>query len=136
MTYLSREDILKADDLETRDVEVPEWGGTVRVRGLTGTDRDAYDASRMEQLPDGTFVPALANSRAKLVSRCVVGEDGEPLFNELDVGRLGQKSAVALIRVFEVAAELSGLSAEAEAQLEGNSDAAPSGASGSNSPND
>ena len=122
--YLSREDILKVDDLEVRDVDVPEWGGTVRVRALSGTDRDAYDASRMERREDGTFVATLENSRAKLVARSVVDDNGVLLFSDVDV--------VALGRVFELAAELSGLASGDE--VAGNSEAATSGDSGSSSP--
>lgn len=33
--YLTAQAILAADDIPTEDVEVPEWGGAVRMRGLT-----------------------------------------------------------------------------------------------------
>ncbi len=113
MTYLSRDEILAADDLRAEDVKVPEWGGMVRVRELTGTELDAYQASMMS-LRDGETIPEMGNMRAKLVTRAIVGDDGEPMFTELDIGRLGQKSGVALQRVYEVAARLSGLSAASE----------------------
>ncbi len=45
MGLLTKDDILGADDLATEDVEVPEWGGCVRVRALTGTERDAFEAA-------------------------------------------------------------------------------------------
>ena len=81
---LGREAILKADDLPTEDVSVPEWGGTVRVRGLNGTQRDAYWASMTIQRGKTTALDT-ADATAKLVARCVVGEDGEPLFAQNDV---------------------------------------------------
>ena len=40
MSLLSAAEILAADDLPTEDVEVSEWNGTVRVRALTGAERD------------------------------------------------------------------------------------------------
>lgn len=135
MSLLSKEDILKADDRETRDVDVPEWGGVVRVRELSGTDRDAYDASRMVEGPDGKFHPDFGNSRAKLVALSVVDEDGNLLFNELDVGRLGQKSSTALQRVADVAAELSGLTQQAGQELGKDSEPPPNDDSGLSSPN-
>ena len=49
MTYLSRDAILQREDIKTEDVEVPEWGGTVRVRGMSGVERDAFEASLIEQ---------------------------------------------------------------------------------------
>jgi hypothetical protein len=128
MPYLNREDILKAEDLPTRDVDVPEWGGTVLVRGLSGMDRDLYQASMMTRAPNGDMIPDLGNMTAKLVSRSVVDEEGNLLFNEFDVARLGQKSAVALARVNEAAAELSGITPEKSIEdAAGNSEAAQSG---------
>jgi hypothetical protein len=34
MTLLSKTAILCANDLQTEDVDVPEWGGAVRVRSF------------------------------------------------------------------------------------------------------
>jgi hypothetical protein len=53
-----------------------------------------------------------ANVRAKVVTRCVVDDDGNRLFTDADVVQLGGKSAAALERVYAVAARLSGLSDE------------------------
>jgi len=130
VTYLSKDDILKADDLPTVDVDVPEWGGIVRVRGLSGSDRDEWEASKLQAQPDGSTVYGLG-SRAKLVSLCAVKDNGDPLFTVGDLGRLAQKSAAALDRIVEVIDELSAVKPAAEAELEGNSDAALSGDSGS-----
>ena len=129
MPYLNQEDILKADDVQTRDVDVPEWGGTVRVRGLSGADRNLYEASQVTMGPDNQLVPDMSNRTAKLVARAIVGEDGEPLFSEFDVGTLGQKSGAALARVFEVAEELSGINNKAVETAAANLGAAPNGAS-------
>jgi hypothetical protein len=134
VTYLSKDDIFKADDLPTRDVDVPEWGGIVRIRALDGTGRGEYDASLQQERPDGTYGVDLRFARAKLASLCIVDEDGGRLFNEFDIGRLGQKSAAALDRVATAAAELSGLTATAVKDAAGNSEAALSGGSGSDSP--
>lgn len=109
---LSREQILGAEDRKTEDVAVPEWGGTVRVRGLTGSERDAYEASIVRLRGDGSRQFMLANARARLVSMAVVGESGGRLFSDKDVNELGRKSAVALERVWESARRLSGLSEE------------------------
>lgn len=117
---LSRDDILKAEDLATEECDCPEWGGTVLVKALTGSERDSYEASCMSERPalDATGKPIrgqmqtvrnLANIRAKLVARCVVDDDGKRLFSDTDAGALGEKSAAALDRVFEVAARLSRL---------------------------
>ena len=133
--FLSKEEILKADDLETREVEVPEWAppgvehAVVRVRGLDGTARDAYEASMVEMREDNTMGPSLSNMKVKLVAKAIVDEAGNPMFNEFDIGALGQKSAIALGRVYEVVAQMSGLAPEAVTVAMGNSDGVPSAAS-------
>lgn len=109
---LSKEDILKRTDLETEEVEVPEWGGTVLVRALSGTERDAYEASCMSDRGKQGMVRNLANVRAKLVVRSLVDEDGKRLFTDGDAAALGETSAAVLDRLFEVAARLSRMNDE------------------------
>jgi len=124
MKLLSRDDILGAQDLPSEDVDVPEWGGCVRVRGLTGAERDAFEAEIVQMRGRDTHVN-LRNVRAKLVARSIVDEDGKRIFGDADVHALGKKSAVALQRVFEVAQRLSGLTGEDMEELAKNSESAP-----------
>jgi hypothetical protein len=105
---LSKDDILKAEDLRTEEVEVPEWAGSVLVRGLTGRERDEYEGSVLEQRGN-RMVPNTANVRAKLIVKCVIDEDGKRIFADTDANALGEKSGAAVDRVFEVAARLSRL---------------------------
>jgi hypothetical protein len=110
---LNRDQILKADDLPRETVAVPEWGGDVLVRGLNGTERDEFEASTVAMRgPMGKqhAVPDTANIRAKLCARCIIDDDGTPLFTQNDVHQLGLKSSAALDRIFEVASRLSGIS--------------------------
>jgi hypothetical protein len=113
-SYLTRDAILAAASLKTEEVDVPEWGGIVLVRELRGRERDEWEASLAVQRGK-QMVPDVANMRAKLVARCVVNSDLEPVFSQQDVNALGELSAAALDRVFEAASRLSGLS---EADLE------------------
>ena len=124
---LSRDDILKADDLATEEVAVPEWGGSVLVRGMTGRERDEFEMSSVDQR-DGRV--NLANTRAKIVIRCVVDEDGKRLFDASDIDLLGAKSGAALDRVFAVASRLSGIGERDVEELAGNF-GGPNGASSS-----
>lgn len=109
MPLLTRDQIVETDDTQYEDIEVPEWGGSVRVVGMSGSQRDAYEASIIDQR-GGERKVVLANARAKLVQRCLVGEDMRPLFTPDDVRLLGKKSAIALERVFDKARALSGMS--------------------------
>ena len=43
MALLTKDQILAVADIEYRTVAVPEWGGEVRIRSMTGADRDAHE---------------------------------------------------------------------------------------------
>lgn len=103
MTILTKDLILQADDRRTQTVEVPEWGGTVIVKTLSGTERDQFEESI---LAGGKR--DFKGVRAKLVALSIVGEDGERLFTFEEAEELGKKSALALDRLFGVAQKLSG----------------------------
>jgi hypothetical protein len=106
---LSKDDILKAADNAPEEVECPEWGGSVLVRGMTGRERDAFEVSMMTSGRGGRREVNPVNVRAKLVARCVVDDDGNRLFTDADANELGAKSAAAVDRVYAVAARLSGM---------------------------
>lgn len=110
--YLTRDEILQAQDLPQEKVDVPEWGGEVLVRGLTGAERDAFEGDMVR--PNGNTLTldlegAMQNVRARLVARTIVDENGKRQFSDDDIAALGRKSAKALQRVFEVAQRLSGM---------------------------
>lgn len=133
MTLLTKSAILSADDLKTEDVEVPEWGGAVRVRAFSGRERDAFEASLVRGDGKDRKVD-LTNMRARLVALTVVDETGQKLFTHEDVDLLGAKSGAALDRVFAVAQKLNGLSAADVEDLTKNSSGAPSADSTSGLP--
>ena len=103
---LTRDEILKAQDIDYEVVEVPEWGGEVRVRAMTAAERDAFEASILRQTKSGVQVE-MVNLRARLCAMTIVDEDGKRIFSDSDVAELGKKSAAALQRVFDVAMRLS-----------------------------
>lgn len=133
MTLLTKSAILAADDLKTEDVDVPEWGGTVRVRAFSGRERDAFEASLVRGDGKDRKVD-LTNMRARLVALTVVDESGQKVFTQDDVDLLGAKSGAALDRVFSVAQKLNGLSGADVEELTKNSSGAPSADSISASP--
>ena len=130
MSLLTKSAILNAVDLQTEEVPVPEWGGTVRVRSLTGRERDAFEAS-MVRGEGKTRRVDLTNMRARLVALTVIDDAGQRVFSDEEGDLLGAKSGAALDRVFAVAQRLNGLSgAEVEA-LTKNLNGAPSADSSS-----
>lgn len=112
---LSRDAIIAAVDAVTETVPVPEWGGDVIIKSMTGAERDAYEVSlrRKGELN-------LANARAKLLVRVIVNEGGTRIFSDQDAMALGKKNAALLERLYDVAARLSGMTDEAAEDAEGN----------------
>lgn len=127
---LSKDQILAAEDIPTKDVEVPEWGGSVRMRGLTGSERDAYESSLFQQRGEKRILRT-ENARARLVAMCIVDEDGERMFSDAEAKDLGRKSGKVLDRLFDEARKLSGLTAEDVEELAEGFDSAQSGEPGS-----
>ncbi len=111
---LDRAKIKAVNDVVVEDVDMPEWGGSVRVRGMSGTERDAFEAASL--LPargkHGTREVNLRNIRARLVACCAIDEQGDRLFGDDDLTWLGEKSGAALDRLADVAKRLSGLTSK------------------------
>ena len=128
MSLLSKTAILAAQDLQTEDVEIPEWGGAVRVRSFTGRERDAFEASMVRGDGRDRRVD-LTNMRARLVGLTVIDESGQRLFTDEEADLLGAKSGAALDRVFAIAQKLNGLSGSDVEELTKNSSGVPSAVS-------
>jgi hypothetical protein len=105
--YLSRSEILSADDIKTREVPCPEWGGVVLVRGMSAAERDSVELS-----VSGKGGPNLQNIRAKIAARCIVDEAGQRIFSDEEIEALGKKAAAPIDRVFTAAVALSKLAPE------------------------
>lgn len=122
MPELTREMILnRARPLQQKRVAIPEWGGTVIVRELTGAERDRFEMSVIETNKRGDRVFNSRNMRAKLVALSVITANGDRMFADEDVATLGHQSAAALDRVYDVAARLSRISKQDEEELAKNS---------------
>lgn len=106
MPRLSREQILGAADRKAVEVEVPEWGGSVRLMAPTAAARDRFEQWCVDRRgkPGG-----LEGMRAQLVSMTAVDDAGAPLFTEADLAALSGKNADALDRLVEKSRELAGL---------------------------
>lgn len=117
-----RDLIFAAPDLQFEDVEVPEWGVTVRIKGMTAAERDDFEASRITGKGKNRDVN-LKNMRAALLVRVIVDpETDELVFTRADIFKLGEKSAGVLDRLFEKAQTLSGIRDEDVEELVGNSE--------------
>lgn len=128
MSILTRSQILEATDNVAVSVEVPEWGGSVMVRALTGKERDIFEQSMIE-MQGKQVTMKLANARARLVAMATVDEEGKSLFTLSDVEALGKKNAMVLDRLSSKIQEMSGLSGKDLTELTANFTIGPSAAS-------
>lgn len=127
MKLLNKDAILGVEDLKHEDVPVPAWGGAIRVRTMTGAERDEFRAAAAAGeggVPMGKF-------SAILLAATAVDESGARMFTLDDVEALGEKSAEALDTVVAVAMRLNGLGGAAVSDAEKNSASTQSDDSGS-----
>jgi len=121
MAVLTKEQIQAADDRKPIKVSVPEWGGDVYVKIMSGRDRDAFESYRVLK-PEGE---RMVDIRAHMVILTAVDEDGRPLFTMDDIGWITNKSAAALDKIYEVSSEANGISEADIKELEKNSESVP-----------
>jgi hypothetical protein len=105
--------ITAAQDEESEIVEVPEWGGSVKLVGLSGAERDLFDAWRITQR-ESRHPQRYRNTRAWLVAHCLRDEQGKRIFGDQDLELLGAKSGKVLDRLYGIALRLSGIGEEGE----------------------
>lgn len=122
---LSKSKILAAKDVKLSEaIPVPEWGGEVFIKTLSGTERDAfedaYSESRMKQF------------RVRFLVLTLCDDSGERLFADGDIDALGKKNSVVINRLFDTAWKHNALTPEAVETLGNGSPTDQSG--GSTSP--
>ncbi len=126
---LSRQQILAAAP-RLKEVEVPEWAGSVFIRPLT-IHEQAKLADLGTKYEKGSVVERMKNCTMRLVQWSVCDERGEALFETADLEPLMAKSASAFLRLQDAILALSGLTEESRRELEKNLLSAPSDGPGS-----
>ena len=110
MGVLSRDAFLSAAArLPRKTLSFPELGGEVIVQGITGAQRDEFE-QWMFRTRTKNKDANLQNVRARLVTLCLVDEDGQRLCGSIE--DLGGIRADVLERLFDEARRLSGMTQE------------------------
>jgi hypothetical protein len=144
MGLLTKEQIKAADKKKFVDVPIKEWGGDVRIRELSASERDMWESEGILTEvgdPDETGAQKVTakfnpkHVRARLVVRCIVDANGKRMFADDEVAAVGSLSASTVEKLFEAAKKINAIDAKDIEELEKNSDAALSGDSSSNSAN-
>jgi hypothetical protein len=110
MDLFTKDEITSVNDVKYEDVLVPEWGPDkgVRLKSLTGTERDNFEASSIIQKGSNARMN-LVNMRARLLALCIVDANGKRMFADVEVNKLGQRNANVLERLFTKAQEMNGM---------------------------
>ena len=110
---LNREAFLKPVKVPEQVVDLPEMGGSVRVRGFTAKQRSEHERSFV--LKSGKVNQAKqAERRERLIIQTVIDDEGNPLFTEEDIPAIGRQPAVVIERLVDAALEVCGLAPELE----------------------
>ena len=93
---LSKKAILAAKDTKLKGpVAVPEWGGDVYFRTISGLERDQFEDAYSEQ--------KMKAFRARFLVLTISDENGDRLFGDNEVEDHGKKSSVVINRLFDEA---------------------------------
>lgn len=115
MATITREQILDAArhaKIDRDKLVVPELGGEIYVRGMSGKERDEFEEGLRIRRGRRTGQMDLRNFRAKLAARVIVNEAGERLLNDEDSLIFGKLQSGVLDRIIARCTELSGTSDE------------------------
>lgn len=128
MALLNRNQILEAKDIQTKDIEVTEWGGTIRIKQLSAKEHNdivmnminirkmaAKQLSKRntnENLEDAINELAIKNQKILLIIKSVVDENMKPLFGEEDIELLYQKNTNVIDKIVAEIEEFNSVSTE------------------------
>jgi len=105
---LSRDQILSKNDIDIKEIDVPEWGGSVFIRQLTRGEQDNYlkrqygetkltqdNKAKNQQIS----AVNIYGHDAYLVACGVCDEEGKPLFKADDIEALKKKNGAVIGRI-------------------------------------
>jgi hypothetical protein len=114
---LTKGDIVNVKDIQVKKVNVPEWGGSIFIKVMSGTEKDAFELAAYDKKS-----PVFGKIRAGLCARCICDADGNRMFSDdpAEIESLGNRSGVALERIFDAARKLNKMSEKEIEELEKN----------------
>lgn len=127
---LTKEQILGCSDIETREVDIPQWGGKILLRSLNGLEREQLEG-RIQKFANTGSVSKKGVVRAVSLIMTAVDEQGNFLFTLDDAETLALKSAAPLDIAFDVILEMNHMSKKDAEDLEKNLEETETDGSGS-----
>lgn len=115
MALLDKAAILAATKLDHEDVEIKDVG-TIRIRVMTGAERDAYEAA----IVDARIAKKPYSVRTLLIAFCASDESGARLFGDEDIEAIGKLPGPMAERLVLVALRVNKLRQRDLTELEKN----------------
>lgn len=131
----AKPDLSAPANLSFEDVEVPEWGGWVRVQEMTAAAWDAWeDSSTVTDEKSGAQSRDIRNIRARLIVRSLADpETGKRLYQDGEADAMGRQPIHILNRLFGAAMRVNKTSEKDVEKLAKKSEAAPASGSSTSS---
>jgi len=123
MKTLSKADILGNHDLKTKAVEVPEWGGKVYLKELSGLERAQFE-EETASLDSDKMEDQLLRIAA-VVAHTISDENGNRILLFEDATALASKNFKVLHRLYRQAMALNDMGGDAVEDLGKNSEPSP-----------
>lgn len=103
---LTKKQILLSQDFKLKEIEVPEWGGSVFLKTLNARELLAYEDATEKVGP------------SLYLTFSLVDETGKPLFSAKDVAELNEKDGYVLMRLFHESLALNKMDAASDEERE------------------
>jgi len=117
---LTKEEILKVSDLQTREINIPEWGGSIVMKTMTGEERDTWE-NRIPIRSSDKKVD-IKEMKVRLLILCIRDpKDMTFMFTEKDVVSLNSKNSSVIDRLWQVASEMNGIGGKELEEIRKNS---------------
>jgi len=101
---LTKDQILKSEDIVTKVVKVPEWGGDVTIASMNGVIREQFEAVLTNQSSSNS-----TSIRATAAALSIVDVKGSLIFSKDEIEDLGKKSCKPLNRIYTAVMKLNSL---------------------------
>lgn len=112
---LTREQILKAQELKSTVINVPEWGGEITLRQMTSLERFAFFEA-LDKVNEGKERREQdLNASGLFVIWTTVDKTGKRLFADKDLSVLVSTNAAVIERVAAESGKLNGITSAEEA---------------------
>src|SRR5581483_11113292 len=111
--FLGRDGFFAASARRFKEVALPD-GNKARIRSLTAGEWAGIDSRNVDMKKGGINPTGLRNSDLRLIVASVVDGEGNPIFTDADVPKLGTIDAAVTITLTRAIKEHSGIRQDTE----------------------